>query len=137
MEKILKIEEVEKSDYKNDEHYIGYVVTTTEQQIELKIEEESQCCEIFGCFLSEDNLDEFIGATLLDVTITDINRNTKKLEEEVPSEEFNEQEGRSTEVMFVDLHTSEGVLQFVAYNNGNYGHTATVRSKQLNEEKFL
>jgi hypothetical protein len=34
--------------------------------------------------------------------------------------------------MFVNLETSEGILQFVAYNshNGGYGHDAVLISKQ-------
>ena len=42
-------------------------------------------------------------------------------------------------VMFVNITTSKGVLQFVAYNehNGYYGHSACVISKQLNHEECL
>ncbi len=41
--------------------------------------------------------------------------------------------------MFVHLETSEGLLQFVAYNshNGYYGHDAVLVSKQLNHEEGL
>ena len=41
--------------------------------------------------------------------------------------------------MFVNLETSEGLLQFVAYNahNGYYGHEAVLVSKQLNHEERL
>lgn len=43
------------------------------------------------------------------------------------------------DVLFVDLITSEGVLQFVAYNahNGEYGHHAVVISNQIHYETSL
>ena len=42
-------------------------------------------------------------------------------------------------VMFVNIETDRGVLQFVAYNqhNGYYSHEAKVISKQLNYESNL
>jgi tRNA(Ile2) C34 agmatinyltransferase TiaS len=42
-------------------------------------------------------------------------------------------------VMFVNIETNEGTLQFVAYNehNGYYGHIAKVQSMQLSHEVVL
>ncbi|MEL3959481.1 hypothetical protein NST17_20225 [Caldifermentibacillus hisashii] len=41
--------------------------------------------------------------------------------------------------MFVDIITSNGTLQFVAYNehNGYYGHEAKVISTQIEHSEFL
>jgi hypothetical protein len=89
------------------------------------------CCESWGHFLSEDNPAEFIGATLVDVKITDELLNKKRLSEL----DYLDEGG----VMFVDIETDRGVLQFVAYNshNGYYSHSATVESKQLTHETYL
>lgn len=42
-------------------------------------------------------------------------------------------------VMFVNILTDKGILQFVAYNchNGYYGHEATVKSTQLEHSECL
>ena len=130
MEQITKIEE---------HHEViglsmsGYAITTNEQVLKLMITDSQDCCENFGYFISEDDVNDFIGAELIDVKITDTELkegNLKKLELNVESESF---EGG---VMFVDIVTSEGTLQFVAYNehNGSYGHEAVIISKQLNHE---
>jgi hypothetical protein len=45
----------------------------------------------------------------------------------------------SGNIMFVNLTTDRGALQFVAYNihNGYYGHEATVTCKQLTYSAHL
>jgi hypothetical protein len=42
-------------------------------------------------------------------------------------------------IMFVNLDTDKGKLQFVAYNrhNGYYGHSAAVECRQLTHETTL
>ena len=81
--------------------------------------------------MSEDNTSEFIGAQLLAVTVTDT-----ALKTYIVKDLKNLEEGR---VMFVDLKTSTGVLQFVAYNahNGDYGHEAKVECTQLQYSEIL
>lgn len=115
----------------------GFHIHTTDQIITLAIDAENYCCESWGYFLTEDDPDKFIGAELLGVEITDTNRTNRVfipgwLEQDVPDGKIPEylDEG---DVMFVDIRTSRGVLQFVAYNlhNGYYGHSARVSSKQL------
>jgi hypothetical protein len=80
--------------------------------------------------MSEDDFSEFIGANIIDLAITDTCLNTKKLEEE---------ELYEPDLMFVNLNTDKGLLQFVAYNshNGYYGHSAVVVSEQLFHEEVL
>lgn len=125
METILKIEETT-FDRKD-----GFIVTTTEQEIKLGIDNGQSCCENWGYFMSEDDFSDFIGAQLLDVKVTDTLLK--------PSEEFDVEDMYEGDVMFVNLETSEGLLQFVAYNehNGYYGHEACVVSKQVNESGYL
>lgn len=132
MEKILRIEETNfKIDGKGWSSYDGYQIITDQQTIKIGISDSQCCCEIFGCIITNDETKEFIGAELLGVSITDTALNNKKIEEL----EYLDCGG----AMFVNLETSEGLLQFVAYNshNGYYGHEAVLVSKQLNCEEGL
>lgn len=133
MEKILNIVEHTEKDYSR---MSGYMITTDKQEIKLLIDDEGQCCESWGYFMSEDSSDEFIGANLLDIKITDTELKEGILnqhEVDVNSSWF---EGG---IMFVNIETSVGLLQFVAYNehNGYYGHEAKVISTQLTHEEYL
>ena len=132
MEKILRIEETNfKTDEKGWSNYDGYQIITDQQTIKIGISDEQSCCENFGCIITNDETKEFIGAELLGISITDTALNNKKIEEL----EYLDCGG----AMFVNLETSEGLLQFVAYNchNGYYGHEAVLVSKQLNCEERL
>jgi len=135
MEKILKIEEItEGEEYLDGKS--GYAITTDKQVVKLLIDNYQSCCESWGYFMTEDNVDEFIGADLIDISLTDTALNTKKLEEHNldPNDKW-----VKTGIMFVNLNTSKGLLQFVAYNvhNGYYGHEAYVYSEQLNHSEWL
>jgi hypothetical protein len=125
METILKIEETT-FDGKD-----GFVITTSEQSIKLGIDNGQSCCENWGYFMSEDDTSDFIGAKLIDVKITDTLLK--------PNDEFDVNDMYEGDVMFVNVETDKGLLQFVAYNehNGYYGHEACVISKQLNESEYL
>lgn len=80
--------------------------------------------------MSHDNLDEFIGSKLLNVKIVDEALNVKTMED---------LQGEDTAIMFVNIETSAGLLQFVAHNshNGYYSHEARVISTQLNHSERL
>lgn len=128
MEKIISIEEVEnvslgESWYSAD----GYAVTTDKQVIKLLIDNGQCCCENWGYFMSEDDFSEFIGAGIQSITLTDTALKTKGILPE--GDDYHE-----GDVMFVNINTTNGTLQFVAYNehNGYYGHGAYVISEQLN-----
>lgn len=112
----------------------GYLVTTDQQMIRLLIDNGQSCCESWGYFLSEDDLSQFIGATLTDIRIADTALNQKKYESNIG--EYGLDVGGC---MFVDLVTDRGVLQFTAYNghNGYYGHSALVLSNQLKSKESL
>lgn len=110
----------------------GFKITTTAQEIILSIDDESSCCESWGYFLTEDDSVKFIGASLLGVTLTDTNRSARTFGNDY-RDDPNHESLDDGDVMFVDIETDRGVLQFVAYNahNGYYGHEARVSSKQL------
>ena len=122
----------------------GFQVVTDRQTITLAIDDEASCCESWGYFLTEDDTEKFIGAGLRGVRITDTNRGTgqffkgwdgyKEMDDERGDVSLDE-----GDVMFVDIETDRGNLQFVAYNahNGYYGHEARVSSKQLEHSEYL
>lgn len=130
MEQILKIEETSFKD--SDERYArcydGYTVTTDKQVIQLGISNGQSCCENWGYFMTNDNIEEFIGSNILSVDVVD----DCLMKEKVPAI----YEGG---VMYVNIETNKGTLQFTAYNehNGYYGHTAVVKSIQLTEDQYF
>jgi hypothetical protein len=116
MAKILTIEETTFSAGKWPD-YDGFVITTDSGDVKVGIANFQSCCETWGYVISNDNLAEFTGAGLLSVVVVD-----EALEHvEVPVS----YEGSC---MFININTSVGTLQFVAYNNHNgyYSHDAVV-----------
>ena len=109
----------------------GFIIKTSHQEIKLGIKDGQGCCEESGYFISEDDFKDFIGSELINVKITDT------LLKENDSYDIKGMYEGST--MFVDIITSKGTLQFVAYNehNGYYGHDACVISTQLKLEVIL
>lgn len=133
-ETILSIEEEEgfrkyNPKYKDSFNtYDGFRVITSCQEILLLIDNEQHCCEDWGYLWCNGSAEEFIGAEVLQVNLVD-----KALRKEALPDMY---EG---EMMFVNIETDRGTLQFVAYNihNGYYGHNAIVECKQLTEIKVL
>lgn len=113
----------------------GYEVVTDRQRITLMIQGGQDCCENAGYFMSEDDVQSFVGADLLGVKLADTQLNDAMLERHgfKAGDEF------YGGIMFVTLETSRGPLQFVAYNeqNGYYGHEARITSAQLTHEETL
>ena len=111
--------------------YEGVEIITDKQAIRLGISSGQSCCENAGYFVSDD-VTPFIGAELIGLKITDTALKTYS-PDEVPACDY------GGDVMFVDIETNRGVLQFVAYNdhNGYYGHEAIVVSDQLNHSENL
>lgn len=128
MEKILTIKEHKFKSPSDGYSMAGYQIVTDKQIILLGISEWQGCCENWGYFLTNDDTAEFIGATLLSVDLVDdcLRKNTAP-------------DIYDGDVMFVNLETDRGTLQFTAYNehNGYYGHTALVVSEQLDYETVL
>lgn len=127
MEKIIEIKEVhdvvpnEKDSWNTCD---GYFITTENQVIKLLIANGQSCCESWGYFVSDDNFSEFIGASIIDVKVVD---------NQLMSYDGLDLDNSELSVMFVNILTDKGVLQFVAHNshNGYYGHTAYLISDQL------
>lgn len=131
MEEILSIKETSFKKYeKAYGSFVGFEIETNKQTIKLGISDGHSCCENYGYLMSEDDLSEFEGASLLGVDIVDTALNVEKLTSEQVSE---------GDCMFVNFLTSKGLLQFVAYNehNGYYGHEVLVISNQINHETVL
>lgn len=138
-EMITAISEYESSNEWDAE--AGFKITTDQQTITLAIDDRASCCETWGYFLTEDDTEKFVGAHLLGIKITDTNRSNRnftsgwdEVKDSKPTEHLD-----SGDVMFVDIQTDRGTLQFVAYNahNGYYGHEARVTSTQLTESRTL
>lgn len=112
------------------EEYSGFEVVTSKQSIKLLIDNRQQCCEQWGYFWCNDDPQSFIGAELLSVNITDdaLNQAQMKVHDLDSNKKWFE-----GGVMFVNLKTNKGILQFVAYNehNGYYSHRAKVECEQL------
>ncbi len=133
METILKITDVseykEKFEHVNiwSDNWEGFIIQTTKQEIKILISNSSSCCERWGHFSTNDNLDDFIGAAITGIKLTDTALNTKKVELEIP---YGCDGG---EIQFVDIITNQGNLQFAVYNkhNGYYGHPIMIQSEQL------
>lgn len=130
MEKIVKIEETNFTKKEGSwlSNYEGFVIATDKQLIKVGISSGQSCCENFGTLMSEDNLSEFEGAELFKIEVTDTALKTYEIDTEWGGG-----------CMFVNFNTSNGLLQFVAYNehNGYYGHEAIVISEQLNHSETL
>lgn len=101
----------------------GYILKTNKKEYKFVIENEQKCCEIFGYFTSEDNTDDFIGTKLINIEIVNTALNVSELKINEILKNRGIEDG---DTMFVNINTSEGMLQLVAYNsqNGNYGHKA-------------
>lgn len=134
-ERITEIAEFEDQEDGRVKHS-GYKVYTTQQSITLCIKGGQRCCERFGYFWCNENPDEFIGANLLSVRVTDDALSEGVLKENDLDRSTKYFQGR---VMFINLETDRGTLQFVAYNehNGFYGHEALVKCSQLDYSECL
>lgn len=132
MEKILSIEQTVFKVNENDwNEFEGFLITTSEQIIKIGIENRQSCCETFGYLIINDEISDFINQELLSISVVDIALNTKVIDAVSDLEEG--------DAMFVNLETSNGLLQIAVYNshNGYYGHESIVISKQLNISKVI
>lgn len=105
----------------------SYIITTDKQEIEIGIGNYAACCEQFGILESQDNLDEFIGAELMNITLVNDALNSNILSR---CPDVFEAGG----IIFVNLNTSKGTFQIALYNshNGYYGHNVYVKTNTLN-----
>ncbi len=105
------------------EYMDGYKVETDKHVIYVLIENEQSCCESWGYFASEDDLNQFIAAELIEINLTDTALNKEKVEK---SDYYNDGDGGG--IQFVDFVTDRGIFQLAVYNahNGYYGHGIVV-----------
>ena len=125
-ESILTIKEFINKKY--DTHTLdGFEIITDKQTIMLGIDNYQDCCESWGYFLSEDNINDFINSNLINIKITD-----KQLK---IIDDFDSTKSYEGDCIFIDIITNKGTLQFVAYNehDGYYGHSVIIKSNQCNE----
>ena len=129
IEKIISITPFEDND-------CGYKVLTNKQEIVFAIDNSSNCCEEWGYFSTNDDIQYFIGSKLIEISTTNSELDTKVFLDVCKSKGHHLDEG---EMMFVNLTTSKGVLQFVVYNqhNGYYSHAAYIKSNKLSEVRYI
>lgn len=121
--------EGEKYDGVIDDNYDGFIIETDVNDFMIAINSTQDCSENFGHICSEDNLDTFIGARIL-------NYNAVKPEtwEQIPLHltkdiDYDKYWHEAFEAAFIDFETDIGKLQFAVYNihNGYYGHRVFVK----------
>lgn len=127
-EKILEIKEI--SEDGGWSGMDGYLVKTDKQEIKVLISNGQSCCEDWGYLSTNDDVEEFVGADLMGITLTDTSLNTEK---------YNPKDCYDGGYVFVNFETNLGTMQLVVYNhhNGYYGHSIKVTSEQLNLEDSL
>lgn len=124
MNKILSIKEVTNYELKKGRTYDGYEVITEQEKYLILISNMQNCCEDWGYTITNDNINDFIGSELIDVTFTDTSSNTLNIKKVSDYGYVHDVVG----VQFVNFTTSNGMLQFAVYNahNGYYGHDIKV-----------
>lgn len=102
-------------------NYEGIQIKTDDKDILVLIYNSQSCCEEFGYVSSLDKFDDFVGAEILNVTLTDDALATTKIELDNNSIDI-------SSCYFVNVDTNKGLLQFTLYNqhNGYYGHDVKV-----------
>jgi len=123
----------------------GYKIVTNKQAIFILIEAERFCCEGWGydacsskgIITSDDDFNDFIGAELIDVAIiSPENHKEIKIYSELLDISYNHEEDNAE---FVNLNTTNGLLQFAVYNshNGYYGHDIYIKFNNTEIEDVL
>ncbi len=129
---MIWIKSVTETTFKTGQYstYEGYVVVLSDDsEIKMGIRSGQSCCEDYGYLTSQEDFEDFIGAEFHSVSVTD----AALCHYDVPSV----YDGNA---MFITLDTSEGTLQFVAYNehNGYYSHEAVlIENGTLTAQEYL
>lgn len=126
-ESIVKIENYEHGDQE------GYKVTTSKQELLLTIQNRQNCCEHWGYLWCNETTTEFLNSRLLSVEVVDTALHRSILEKHLVNDDNKKGIISYGSIMFVNLETTNGTLQFIAYNeqNGCYGHDVFIKSNQL------
>jgi hypothetical protein len=135
VEEIKSIESLDSFEFPGEQkgysdHYEGWKIVTDSQTILFGITNQQGCCESWGHVCSEDNPQDFVGAEITDIFITDDGLETTKVK---VSEVYD------GGVVFVTLNTNKGKLQFAVYNehNGYYGHDVRLESTQTKYNGYV
>ncbi|NLW78739.1 MAG: hypothetical protein GXY32_04930 [Ruminococcaceae bacterium] len=101
--------------------YDGYRVVTDNNTYHVLIDNGQSCCESWGYVCSEDDPQQFVGADLLEVVLTDTALQTAPISE---AASYLDEGG----IQFVDFKTDKGTFQLAVYNghNGYYGHSIII-----------
>ena len=125
-----KIVEITECDFNFDDDckypcYTGVIIKTNKQDIKIGIDNQDHCYETWGFISSEDEYTNFINSEILNIYLTDT-----ELKSYLFAEGCFDYGGG---MIFFNIDTTKGTLQFVAYNghNGYYGHDVQIESKQL------
>ena len=132
--KIKRITKSEDSFKVNNHSFAGYIIECENDTVKIGIDNGQSCCEDWGYLSSGDeDLSYYAGAELYDVAVV----NEKLARSRISSQNWTSP--IAGDIMFIDLETSVGVLQFAVYNdhNGYYGHDAVVITKESTIEKTL
>lgn len=139
-EKIIEIRNVENTRLPGEDcgSYDGFEIQTDKQVISLLIHNWQNCCETWGYFMCNDDLNDFVGKQIIKISLTDDLLNEHCVSGNIDADGIKNLRYEGM-VMFVNIHTSAGVLQFVAYNshNGYYTHNAVVVSDKFKHEVTL
>ena len=101
-------------------HWDGYQINTNIAIYLFLIENGQSCCEDWGYLSTPDDTTEFEFAELLKIEKVPVNAcaDNPDLKEKI------DDKYEPADTMFINVETSNGLLQFAAYNqhNGYYGH---------------
>ncbi len=136
-EKITNIKEVHDVELKCGEIYRaeGYLIETEKATYYFLIDQDQCCCESFGYLSTPDDFNDFVGADLLSIKRVTVNDCVKQNDlEERMNQEFD-----PAQTMFINIETSNGLLQLAAYNehNGYYGHYVIMGRLEIIENDCL
>lgn len=113
----------------------GYLIETEKATYYFLIEQDQCCCESFGYLSTPDDFNDFIGADLLSIKRVTVNDCVKQDDlEERMSQEYD-----PAQTMFINIETTNGLLQLAAYNehNGYYGHSVIMGRLEIIENDCL
>lgn len=133
METILAIGEAQYHTEENESRMSGYYIRTDNQVIKIGIQDYQNCRERFGHLASPNDFGEFLGAKLIEIKVNAYPL-SKVVDEPMGTYPFEDEYLDRREVIFINLETSKGTLQFTLYNyqNAYSGHNIQIKSTQLN-----
>lgn len=110
----------------------GVIIKTNDEVIAFGITNSTSCCETHGYLTSEDTLSDFLGAEIYKISMVDIDLSVVDLSRFDENYYF-------PGTMFINIETSNGLLQLVAYNshNGHYSHDVFIFSKEITHKTEL